>query len=243
MDQTTPHILVVDDHRDIREPLAKYLEKNGLRVSVAEGGEAMRRILKTAAIDLVVLDIMMPGEDGLSLCRHLREATALPVILLTAMAEDTDRIVGLEVGADDYVTKPFNPRELLARIKAVLRRTNATPPGERDAAPPTRRLAFDRWIFDTDRRELIDEKGVSVPLSTAEFRLLTAFVKRPGIVLSREQLLDLTSGRAAEVFDRAVDNAVSRLRRKIEADPKAPALIKTVWGGGYTFAASVTEAP
>ena len=243
MDQTTPHILVVDDHRDIREPLAKYLEKNGLRVSVAEGGEAMRRILKTAAIDLVVLDIMMPGEDGLSLCRHLREATALPVILLTAMAEDTDRIVGLEVGADDYVTKPFNLRELLARIKAVLRRTNATPPGERDAAPPTRRLAFDRWIFDTDRRELIDEKGVSVPLSTAEFRLLTAFVKRPGIVLSREQLLDLTSGRAAEVFDRAVDNAVSRLRRKIEADPKAPALIKTVWGGGYTFAASVTEAP
>ena len=243
MDQTTPHILVVDDHRDIREPLAKYLEKNGLRVSVAEGGEAMRRILKTAAIDLVVLDIMMPGEDGLSLCRHLREATALPVILLTAMAEDTDRIVGLEVGADDYVTKPFNLRELLARIKAALRRTNATPPGERDAAPPTRRLAFDRWIFDTDRRELIDEKGVSVPLSTAEFRLLTAFVKRPGIVLSREQLLDLTSGRAAEVFDRAVDNAVSRLRRKIEADPKAPALIKTVWGGGYTFAASVTEAP
>lgn len=240
MDQS-PHILVVDDHRDIREPLAKYLEKNGMRVSLAEGGDAARRIMKTAAIDLVVLDVMMPGEDGLTLCRHLRETTDTPVILLTAMAEDTDRIVGLEVGADDYVTKPFNPRELLARIKAVLRRTNAAPRGERDAAPATRQLAFDRWIFDTERRELIGEDGVAVPLSTAEFRLLTAFVKRPGIVLSREQLLDLTSGRAAEVFDRAVDNAVSRLRRKIEADPKAPALIKTVWGGGYTFAASVSE--
>jgi two-component system OmpR family response regulator len=238
----SPHILVVDDHRDIRETLARYLEKNGLRVTVADGGEALRRVMKNAAIDLVVLDIMMPGDDGLTLCRHLRETTRTPVILLTAMAEDTDRIVGLEVGADDYLTKPFNPRELLARIKAVLRRTNAAPPGERDAAPATRRLAFDRWIFDTERRELVDEAGVSVPLSTAEFRLLTAFVKRPGIVLSREQLLDLTSGRAAEVFDRAVDNAVSRLRRKIEADPKTPVLIKTVWGGGYAFTATVTDA-
>ncbi|MEK9662673.1 MAG: response regulator, partial [Alphaproteobacteria bacterium] len=203
--EQTPHILVVDDHRDIREPLARYLEKNGLRVSQAAGGDAARKLMKTAAIDLVVLDVMMPGEDGLTLCRHLRETTEVPVILLTAMAEETDRIVGLEVGADDYVTKPFNPRELLARIKAVLRRTHASPPGERDAAPATRRLAFEHWIFDTERRELIGEDGVSVPLSTAEFRLLTAFVKRPGIVLSREQLLDLTSGRAAEVFDRAID--------------------------------------
>ncbi len=238
----SPHILVVDDHRDIRETLAKYLAKNGFRVSTADGGAEMRRVMKTAAIDLAVLDIMMPGEDGLTLCRHLRESGDTPVILLTAVAEDTDRIVGLEVGADDYLTKPFNPRELLARIRAVLRRTPARPPGERDAATPTRRLAFDRWIFDTERRELIGEDGVSVPLSTAEFRLLTAFVRRPGIVLSREQLLDLTSGRAAEIFDRAIDNAVSRLRRKIEADPKAPALIKTVWGGGYTFTPRVTEA-
>ena len=240
--EQSPHILVVDDHRDIRETLARYLEKNGLRVSVADGGEAMRRVMKSAAVDLVVLDIMMPGDDGLTLCRHLRETSRTPVILLTAMAEDTDRIIGLEVGADDYLTKPFNPRELLARIKAVLRRTNAAPPGERDAAPPTRRLAFDRWIFDTERRELIGTDGVAMPLSTAEFRLLTAFIKRPGIVLSREQLLDLTSGRAAEIFDRAIDNAVSRLRRKIEIDPKNPALIKTVWGGGYTFTATVTDA-
>ena len=238
----SPHILVVDDHRDIRETLAKYLAKNGFRVSTADGGAEMRRVMKTAAIDLAVLDIMMPGEDGLTLCRHLRESGDTPVILLTAVAEDTDRIVGLEVGADDYLTKPFNPRELLARIRAVLRRTHARPPGERDASVATRRLAFDRWIFDTERRELIGEDGVSVPLSTAEFRLLTAFVRRPGIVLSREQLLDLTSGRAAEIFDRAIDNAVSRLRRKIEADPKAPALIKTVWGGGYTFTSRVTEA-
>jgi two-component system OmpR family response regulator len=238
----SPHVLVVDDHRDIRETLAKYLSRNGFRVSVADGGGEMRRVMKTAAVDLVVLDIMMPGDDGLTLCRGLREGGNTPVILLTAVAEDTDRIVGLEVGADDYLTKPFNPRELLARIRAVLRRANAAPPGERDLAPATRRLAFDRWIFDTERRELIDAKGVTVPLSTAEYRLLTAFVKRPGIVLTRDQLLDLTSGRAAEVFDRSIDNAVSRLRRKIEADPKSPALIKTVWGGGYTFTATVTEA-
>ncbi len=238
--ETVPHILVVDDHRDIREPLAKYLAKNGLRVSVANGGREMRRVLKLGAIDLVVLDIMMPGEDGLSLCRHLRATTEVPVILLTAMVEDTDRVVGLEIGADDYVTKPFNPRELLARIRAVLRRAHAVP-RPRDAIA-TKRLRFDRWVLDIDRRELVGEDQVAVPLSTAEFRLLTAFLKRPRIVLSREQLLDLTSGRAARVFDRSIDNQVSRLRKKIEADPGNPALIKTVWGGGYLFAAEPVEA-
>ena len=233
----TPHILVVDDHRDIRDLLARYLAKNGLRVSAADGAAAARRTLKTAAVDLVVLDVMMPGEDGLSLCRHLRETTELPVILLTAMAEETDRVVGLEIGADDYLTKPFNPRELLARIKAVLRRTNALPPSRE----PRRagEFRFNRWRLDTGRRELIDEKGVSVPLSTGEFRLLTAFLERPGMVLSREQILDLTRGREAVPFDRSVDNQVSRLRRKIERDPANPVLIKTVWGGGYTFAGLV----
>ncbi len=239
--ESNPHILVVDDHSEIRVLIAKYLAKHGLRVSVADGGVEMRKILKIAAIDLVVLDVMMPGEDGLSLCRRLRETTDIAVILLTAMVEETDRVVGLEIGADDYVTKPFNPRELLARIKAVLRRANSLP-RPRDELP-TRRLAFDRWMLDVDRRELVGEDGVSVPLSTAEFRLLTTFLKRPGVVLSRGQLLDLTRGRAAEVFDRSIDNLVSRLRRKIEANPKAPALIKTVWGGGYSFTADIREAP
>ncbi len=232
-----PHILVVDDHRDIRDLVAKYLTKHGLRVSTAEGGMAMKRQLKASAVDLVVLDVMMPGEDGLSLCRHLRETTDLPVILLTAMAEETDRVVGLEIGADDYVTKPFNPRELLARIKAVLRRAQSLPPQR--GAGPSGRLRFGTWTFDPARRELLDAEGTAVPLSTAEFQLLSAFLAHPKRVLSRDQLLDLTQGRAAKVFDRSIDNQVSRLRRKIEADPKKPALIKTVWGGGYTFAAEV----
>ena len=239
--EPTPHILVVDDAREIREPLAKYLAKNGLRASVAGGAADARAALKTSAIDLVVLDIMMPGEDGLSLCRHLRETADIPVILLTAMAEDTDRVVGLEIGADDYLTKPFNPRELLARIRAVLRRANSVPrPRE---STPRERLRFGGWVLDMDRRELIGDDGVAAPLSTAEFKLLTAFLRRPRITLSRQQLLDLTSGRGAEVFDRTIDNQVSRLRRKIEADPKNPVLVKTVWGGGYMFTAEVEDAP
>jgi two-component system OmpR family response regulator len=231
----TPHILVVDDHEDIRKLLGRYLAEHGLRVATAADAAAARRALKGAAIDLVVLDIMMPGEDGLSLCRHLRETSCTPVILLTAMVEETDRVVGIEIGADDYMTKPFNPRELLARIKAVLRRAHSLPPSRE---PPGRgRIRFDRWTLDLDRRELVDEDGVVTPLSTGEFRLLAAFVEHPGRVLSREQLLDLTRGRAAAPFDRSVDNQVSRLRRKLERDPRNPILIKTVWGGGYSFTA------
>jgi two-component system, OmpR family, response regulator len=234
---TTPHILVVDDHEDIRTTLARYLTKNGMRASTASGGAELRERLKDSAPDLVVLDVMMPGEDGLSLCRHLRETTELPVILLTAMSEDTDRIVGLEVGADDYLTKPFNPRELLARIKAVLRRTHAMPPSSEAASGET--ISFDQWRLDTRRRELTGADGVSVALSTAEFRLLSVLVQRPNMVLSREQLLDLTAGRDAILFDRSIDNQVSRLRKKIEVDPKKPLIIQTVWGGGYKFAATV----
>ena len=220
----SPHVLVVDDHREIREPLGRYLERQGLRVTAAESAAAARRALKAAAVDLVVLDIMMPGEDGLALCRHLRETTRIPVILLTAMGEETDRIVGLEVGADDYVAKPFNPRELLARIKAVIRRAQSLPP---DREPlPAGTYRFDRWSLDTGRREVVDEEGVVTPLSSGEYRLLVA-------------LLDLTRGRGAGPFDRAVDNQVSRLRRKIERDPKNPALIATVWGGGYRFSGEV----
>ncbi len=233
----SPHILVVDDHREIRDLLGKYLAKHGYRVTVADGGVEMKRVMKAGAIDLVVLDLMMPGEDGLTLCRDLRASTDIPVIMLTAMAEDTDRVIGLELGADDYVTKPFNPRELLARIKAVLRRANALPQQRETVEAET--IEFDRWRLNVSGRELIGEDGVAVPLSTAEFQLLSAFVNRPRMVLSRDQLLDLTRGRAANVFDRSIDNQVSRLRKKIEADPKQPKLITTVWGGGYMFSADV----
>ncbi len=238
MNEPAPHILVCDDHREIRDLLARYLAKQGYRVTTAENGAALERALRAQTFDLVVLDIMMPGEDGLSLTRRLRATTDLPVILLTAVAEETDRIVGLEIGADDYVTKPFNPRELLARIKAVMRRAQSLPPSREPK--PAGVVGFDRWRFDRAKRELSDEAGVVVPLSTAEYRLLSALVDRPGMVLTRDQLLDLTAGREAKVFDRSIDNQVSRLRRKIEADPKNPAIIKTHWGGGYSFVAEVT---
>ncbi|PVB61014.1 response regulator [Labrenzia sp. 011] len=239
MSDPSPHILVVDDHRDIRETLARYLVKNGLRATTAENAAHARKILKAASIDLVVLDIMMPGEDGLSLCRHLVETGAIPVILLTAMADDTDRVIGLEIGADDYVTKPFNPRELLARIRAVLRRTSLAPK-ERDPIEQEL-LCFDGWTLNIARRELKDPDGTSVALSSGEFQLLCAFLKRPKMVLTRDQLLDLTTGRTPAVFDRSIDNQVSRLRRKIEIDPKDPRMIKTVWGGGYMFTSDVKD--
>ncbi|TQV78346.1 response regulator [Denitrobaculum tricleocarpae] len=237
--EPTPHILIVDDHEEIRSLLAKYLRKHSYRVTAADGGTAMKRALQDSAIDLVVLDIMMPGEDGLSLCSSLRATSDIPVILLTAMAEETDRVIGLEIGADDYLTKPFNPRELLARIKAVLRRSQSLP--RQREKPVESRLSFDRWHLSTEQRELIDGADVVTPLSTAEFALLMAFLDHPRRVLSREQLLDLTQGREAKSFDRSIDNQVSRLRKKIEIDPKTPRLIKTVWGGGYTFASDVTR--
>lgn len=177
--QPTPHIAVVDDHRDIRDLVGKYLTQQGYRVSVAESGEALRRLLEKGAPDLVVLDIMMPGEDGLTVCRQLRTTTELPVIFLTAMADGTDRIVGLELGADDYITKPFNPRELLARIRAVLRRVNSLPPQR--GRIRAKSIRFDVWELDTGRRELLGRDGVSVALSTAEFRLLNAFLEHPGL--------------------------------------------------------------
>lgn len=238
--EPAPHIALVDDHRDIRDLVSRYLTQHGYRVSVAENGVALRRLLERSAPDLVVLDIMMPGEDGLSVCRHLRSTTNLPIIFLTAMAEETERIIGLEIGADDYLTKPFNPRELLARIKAVLRRVNSLPP-QRDKLK-AKSLRFDRWLLNVGRRELVNAEGVGVPLSTAEFRLLKAFLDHAGLVLSRDQLLDITAGRAAEIFDRSIDNQVSRLRKKIELDPKTPILIRTHWGGGYSFTAEVEEA-
>ena len=235
--ESTHHILVVDDHKEIRDLLGRFLVKHGMRVTTAADAAEARRHLKTGAFDLIVLDIMMPGEDGLSLCKYLSETGSPPVILLTAVAEETDTIIGLEVGADDYVTKPFNPRELLARIKAVLRRAHSLPPS-RDA-PAGERLKFGPFIFDSDRRELVNEHDVVTPLSYGEFLLLSAFLHRPNAVLTRDQLLDITRGRAANLFDRSIDNQVSRLRRKIEEDPKDPKIIQTIWGGGYKFAGTV----
>ena len=235
----TPHLLLVDDERSIREPLGQYLTKQGFRVTQAGDAASARTRLAAYAIDLVVLDIMMPGEDGLSLCRHIRETSETPVILLTARSEETDRIVGLEMGADDYVVKPFSPRELSARIKVILRRASSG--GTRQSAPDSGSFAFAGWVLKTGERALVDRDGVSVPLSTGEYNLLHALVTRPRAVLTRDQLLDLTQGREAAAFDRAIDNQVSRLRKKIENDPKNPELIKTVWGGGYTLAAEVTR--
>lgn len=236
-----PHILIVDDHRDIRDALVKYLEKNGMRATSAANAVAMDAAMKVGQFDLIVLDVMMPGEDGLSVCRRLRAQGTIPILMLTALGDETDRIVGLEVGADDYLPKPFNPRELLARIKAILRRFDRG--GVVGGSLAGHRSAFDRWVLDTDRRTLTDDDGTEVALTTAEFSLLTVFLERTRFVLSREQLLDLTSGRAAQVFDRTIDNQISRLRRKIEADPAKPTLIATVWGGGYSLAADVSAMP
>ena len=235
--ETTHHILVVDDHKEIRDLLAKFLVKHGMRVTVAPDAAEARRQIKAGSFDLIVLDIMMPGEDGLSLCKYLSESTSPPIILLTAVTEEMDRIIGLEVGADDYVTKPFNPRELLARIRAVRRRTHSMPP-IRDA-PAGERLKFGRFVFDADRRELTVGDEIVTPLSYGEYLLLSAFLHRPNVVLTRDQLLDITRGRAANLFDRSIDNQVSRLRRKIEEDPKDPKIIQTIWGGGYKFVGTV----
>lgn len=231
------HLLVVDDQRDIRDPLAAYLKKRGFRVTSAPDARTAHDALVRNSIDLIVLDIMMPREDGMTFCREVRSTSRVPIIFLTAMAATSDRISGLELGADDYVVKPFEPRELVARIKSVLRRTNMLPPKQNgDGA---KRLAFDSWVFDLEKRELVSRKAVSIPLSAADFRLLEVFVRRPHIVLARDQLLDLTAGRSPQPFDRSIDNQVSRLRKKIEIDPRRPAVIKTVRRDGYVFAADV----
>ena len=239
MTDTAPTtLLLVDDEPGLREPLAEYLSGQGFSVLEAESAAAARTTLGEATPDLVLLDIMMPGEDGLSLCRHLVETRDLPVILLTARGEATDRIVGLEIGADDYVTKPFEPRELVARIRSVLRRAERLPEAPADELA----YRFEGWTLDPLKRRLTDPEGTLVPISTAEFRMLRAFCDHPRRVLDRDQLLDMVQGREANLFDRAVDNQVSRLRRKIEADTKDPQFIQTVRGGGYRFATDVTRA-
>ncbi len=233
------HILLIDDEPSIRAPLAEYLERQNMRVTQAENAAKARSLLRTTRYDLALLDIMMPGEDGLSLCRHISEKDGMPVILLTAKTEATDRIIGLEIGADDYVVKPFDPRELVARIKTVLRRTQKSRlQAETDTIAG---YEFDGWILDTVKHQLTDPDGVIVPISSAEYKLLAVFAAHAGQVLSRDQLLDMVQGREANLFDRAIDNQISRLRKKIETDSKDPQLIQTIWGGGYMLAAKVTH--
>ncbi len=231
------HILLVDDEASLREPLADYLIKQGYKVQQASDASVARSLLNAYDFDIVLLDIMMPGEDGLSLCRFVTEKTDIPVIFISAKTEETERIIGLELGADDYITKPFSPRELVARIKVILRR--AEKGGARQIATTGGGYQFSGWTLKCDKRSLIDAEGVNVSLSTGEYQMLLALVSRAGQVLNRDQLLDITQGREAHAFDRAVDNQISRLRRKIETDPKNPEIIKTVWGGGYVLAGEV----
>ena len=234
------HILVVDDDHGIRTGIVDYLRKNGLRATGAAEGREMFAQLDTSAFDLVVLDIMMPGDDGLVLCRTLRAGKHkhVPVVLLTARDDETDRIIGLEMGADDYVTKPFSPRELLARIKAVIRRTRMLPPNLR-VTESSDVIAFGRWRLDTTARHLLDEDGTVVSLSGAEFRLLRVFLDHPQRVLSRDQLLNLTQGRDAELFDRSIDLMVSRLRQRLQDGAREQSYIKTVRSEGYVFSMPV----
>ncbi|MCU9948288.1 response regulator [Pseudomonas sp. PDM13] len=234
------HILVVDDDREIRELVGNYLKKNGLRVSLAADGRQMRSFLDGNAVDLIVLDIMMPGEDGLKLCRELRvgKHKATPVLMLTARSEETDRIIGLEMGADDYLSKPFSARELLARINSVLRRTRMLPPNLQ-ISESSRLIGFGQWRLDTSARHLLDAEDTMIALSGAEYRLLRVFLDHPQRVLSREQLLNLTQGREADIFDRSIDLLVSRLRQRLQDDAREPAYIKTVRSEGYVFSLPV----
>ncbi|BBK43993.1 DNA-binding response regulator [Allostella vacuolata] len=238
MSQASIHVLIVDDDHRICAMLAQFLTDHGLRVSQARDGRQMFAICDSARIDLIVLDIMMPGEDGLSLCRRMRAQSPVPIILLTAMTGETDRIVGLEIGADDYVVKPFNPRELLARIRAVTRRLAAA--GVAAGRAVAAIYAFGGWQLNANRRTLLSPTGALTDLTSGEFDLLLAFLEHPQRMLTRDQLLDLAHGRMSQSYNRSIDVQISRLRRKIEADPQDPAFIKTIRNEGYFFTAPVT---
>jgi two-component system OmpR family response regulator len=240
------HILIVDDEPRIRGMLHRYLVGEGFKVTDAADGAALRAVLDHEAVDLVLLDLVMPGEDGLSLARHIRKRSETPIIMLTAKGDLIDRVAGLETGADDYIVKPFELREVLARIRTVMRRsgtraTASTPPVPvQSDGPAGERLAFEGWRLDLVRRELTRPTGEPVSLTAAEFELLCVFARHPNRVLSRSQLMDLAKGRDWAAYDRAVDTQVARLRKRIEADPSHPKLIRTMRGGGYIFAATVT---
>ena len=232
-----PHILIVDDDREIRSLLGDYLQKNGFRTTAVPDGKAMRRVLDQSHVDLIVLDLMLPGDDGLKICRDLRMTSQVPIIMLTALGEEVDRVLGLEVGSDDYLTKPFSPRELLGRIRAVLRRTMHAP---RDpAVDKVKAYRFAGWALDTTTRTLTHEDGRNVSLSGAEFRLLSILLAHPKRVLSRAQLMELLRGRDADPFDRSIDVRISRLRQTLGDDARSPQVIKTVYGEGYIIGVPV----
>lgn len=235
------HILIVDDDAEICQLLSRYLEKNGLQATAVGDGRAMWRALDGATFDLIVLDLMLPGDDGLTLCRTLRAKSDIPIIMLTARGDETDRIVGLEMGADDYLPKPFSARELLARIKVILRRARSLPPNLLPDA--SARLRFAGWVLDTVQRHLISSMNVVTPISGAEYRLLRVFLDHPNRVLNRDQLLDLSQGKEAGPLDRSIDVQVSRLRHRLGDDRRDPQLIKTLRGEGYVLAAAVSKEP
>ncbi|ASU39633.1 DNA-binding response regulator [Herbaspirillum sp. meg3] len=235
---TNSHILVVDDDREIRTLLAEYLDANGFRTLTATNGADMRKVLEESRVDLIVLDLTLPGEDGLTLCRNLRSQSNVPVIMLTARGEPLDRILGLEMGADDYLAKPFEPRELFARIRSVLRRTQALPPNM--SRSEAKAMHFSGWTLDLTARHLLNGDGVVVALSGAEFRMLKVFLDHPNRILNRDQLLELTQGREADPFDRSVDIQISRLRQKLGDDARTPTIIKTIRNEGYVLATTVT---
>ncbi|SEH74579.1 two-component system, OmpR family, response regulator [Rhizobium tibeticum] len=239
------HVLIVDDDREIRELVSSYLKKNGLRVTAVADGRHMRSFLEANSVDLIILDVMMPGDDGLVLSRELRAGRrkAVPIVMLTARTDEMDRIIGLEMGADDYLAKPFSARELLARIKAVLRRTRMLPPNLQ-VSEAGQLLSFGKWKLDTTARHLVDSDGTVIALSGAEYRLLRVFIDHPQRVLNRDQLLNLTQGRDAELFDRSIDLLVSRVRQRLGDDAREPTYIKTVRSEGYVFSMpiEITEA-
>ena len=230
------HIAILDDDPEIRSLLEQNLRGAGFEVSTASNGRDLKTILEHQTIDLIVLDLMLPGEDGLTICRELRAESNIPIIMLTAMTHEADRIIGLEMGADDYLTKPFSPRELVARIKATLRRQGMVTTQSEDRR---RAAVFEGWKLDVVRRELRDPDHVLVDLTSGEFDLLAALIERPNRLMTRDLLLDITKGRQADVFDRSIDITISRLRQKIEEDPKNPQFIKTVRGKGYIFSAEI----
>jgi len=234
------HILIVDDDADIRSLLARYLDKNGLRATAVADGRAMWQALDRGAFDLIVLDLMLPGDDGLVLCRDLRARSDIPIIMLTARGEETDRIVGLEMGADDYLPKPFSARELLARIKVILRRARSLPPNLRPE--DEREIRFGEWVLDTAHRHLVSAAGVVTPIGGAEYRLLRVFLAHPNRVLSRDQLMEMTQGKEADALDRSIDVQVGRLRRRLGDGSREPGLIKTVRGEGYVLSVPVEKA-
>ena len=237
--ENAQHILVIDDDRGIRDLLGKFLRQHGFITSLAKNGEEMQAVMDNKSVDLIILDIMLPGHDGLTLCRQIRTHSTVPIIMLTAISEDVDRILGLEMGADDYLSKPFNPRELLARVKAILRRSHGHAQIIPTMDPEQFIYEFADWVLDPAERRFISIDNLEITLSTGEFDLLFALVQRPQQVLSRDKLLDLTKNRLAGPFDRSIDIQISRLRHKIERDQKRPQLIKTVRGGGYVLAAEV----